>query len=128
MTQVSTAGALAALPALPRDEGGPVFREPWEAQAFAMAVALHEKGLFTWSEWAETLASAIRHAQAAGDRDHGDSSYAHWLDALETLVVAKGATSASLLRDRRDAFDRAARATPHGQPILLENDPARKRG
>jgi nitrile hydratase accessory protein len=114
---------LRAIPSIPCDAGGPVFREPWEAQAFAMAVALHEAGLFTWSEWAEHLASQIRLAQAAGDADTGDTYYMHWLAALERLVVEKGAATSTALALRRDAWDRAARATPHGQPILLDNDP-----
>jgi nitrile hydratase accessory protein len=117
------AGLAAALPDLPCDAAGPVFAEPWEAQAFAMAVALHERGLFTWSEWAARLSREIRAAQAAGDPDTGESYYRHWLAALEGLVVEKGAASADGLADRRDAWDRAARATPHGAPILLENDP-----
>ena len=58
-----------ALPDIPRDADGPVFREPWEAHAFAMALALHERGLFSWPEWAATLAVEIRRAQAAGDPD-----------------------------------------------------------
>jgi nitrile hydratase accessory protein len=128
VSAASAAAALAALPAVPRDADGPVFREPWEAQAFAMAVALHEKGLFTWPEWAEALSRAIRRAQEAGDPDCGDSYYEHWLSALEDIVVSKGAAGRNLLHDRRDAFDRAARATPHGQPILLENDPLRRPG
>ena len=81
---------IAALPGLPRDEGGPVFREPWEAQAFAMTLALYKRGLFTWPEWAETLGAEIKRAQAAGDPDSGDTYYRHWLAALERLVAEKG--------------------------------------
>ena len=114
---------LGALPDLPRQDGEPVFREPWEAQAFAMAVQLHERGVFTWNEWAATLAAEIKAAQAAGDPDTGDTYYRHWLAALEKLVAAKALTSASELAVRRDQWDRAARATPHGQPIALANDP-----
>src|SRR3954453_1704635 len=84
----------AVLPDLPRAGSEPVFREPWEAQAFAMAVALHQGGLFTWTEWAARLAQAIRTAQAQGDPDTGESYYHHWLAALEALVVEKGAASA----------------------------------
>ena len=108
---------------LPRDADGPVFAEPWEAQAFAMAVALHEAGLFGWAEWADHLSAEIRRAQAAGDADTGETYYRHWLAALERLVVEKGAATPAGLAERRDAWDRAARATPHGQPILLDNDP-----
>jgi nitrile hydratase accessory protein len=114
---------LAALPEIPRDAEGPVFREPWEAQAFAMAVALHERGVFNWTEWAAALASEIKAAQAEGDPDHGDTYYRHWLAALEKLVAAKALASSEELTVRRDQWDRAARATPHGQPIELANDP-----
>jgi nitrile hydratase accessory protein len=94
----------------------PAFREPWEAQAFALAVSLHHKGVFTSAEWAAALGREI--AQAAGT-DSGEEYYLHWLTALETLVVAKGAADARLLQATRQAWDRAARATPHGQPIVL---------
>jgi nitrile hydratase accessory protein len=114
---------LASLPQIPRDAEGPVFREPWEAQAFAMAVALHERGVFQWTEWAQALADEIKAAQAAGDPDTGDTYYRHWLAALEKLVAAKSVASPAELSTRRDQWDRAARATPHGQPIELANDP-----
>ena len=110
---------LSILPGIPREESGPLFREPWEAQAFALAVHLRDRGLFTWREWAETLGAEIRAARAAGDPDLGDSYYRHWLAALERLVVAKGAASTGGLSYMKDAWDRAARATPHGQPITL---------
>jgi nitrile hydratase accessory protein len=116
------AEALAALPELPRGNDGPVFAEPWQAQAFAMAVALQQRGLFTWTEWAERLAAEIRCAQAAGDPDRGDTYYHHWLAALEKVIVEHGLLSASDLAERHDAWDRAARATPHGEPIVLGRD------
>ena len=78
--------AIAAVPGIPRGPEGPVFREPWEAQAFAMAVALHERGLFTWGEWTAVLGDEIKRAQAAGDPDTGDTYYLHWLAALERIV------------------------------------------
>ena len=112
------------LPDLPCDGSGPVFREPWEAQAFAMVVDAHQKGLFTWPEWAQALAEQIKAAQAAGDPDTGETYYQHWLCALEQLVIAKGTISRSGLTDLQNAWERAAKATPHGQPIVLENDPA----
>jgi nitrile hydratase accessory protein len=108
-----------ALPGLPRDGAGPVFHEPWEAQAFAMALALHERGLFTWSEWAATLAQEIRAAQAAGDPDTGQTYYRHWLNALERLVAEKNVASGDALALYRQAWARAARRTPHGTPIIL---------
>ena len=116
------------LPDLPCDAQGPVFREPWEAQAFAMAVAAHQKGLFSWSEWAHSLAQAIKTAQAAGDPDTGETYYSHWLHALEHLVIAKGAITQQGLSDLQQAWQRAAHATPHGQPIVLDNDPWKQSG
>src|SRR5256884_1988698 len=85
--------AARSLPDLPQDAEGPVFREPWEAQAFAMTLALHERGLFTWPEWAAALAAEISAAQTSGDPDLGDTYYRHWLAALEKLVAEKGASS-----------------------------------
>ncbi|MGF9758390.1 nitrile hydratase accessory protein [Microvirga sp. 0TCS3.31] len=109
---------------IPRgDDGEPVFRAPWEAQAFAMTLALYEQGLFTWTEWAASLSAAIKRAQGAGDCDDGSTYYQHWLTAIEQLVRDKGITTEQALAERRGAWDRAAHATPHGQPILLENDP-----
>jgi nitrile hydratase accessory protein len=119
------AGALSALPSIPKDREGPVFQEPWEAQAFALAVSLHGRGLFSWAEWADALAAEIRAAHSAGDPDTGETYYVHWLAALERLVVRKGAATTQALDERRDAWDRAARATPHGLPITLDADPAR---
>jgi nitrile hydratase accessory protein len=107
------------LPGMPQDGGEPVFAEPWQAQAFAMALALYQRGLFSWPEWADTLSKQIAAAQAAGDADLGDTYYRHWLAALEALVAFKGASSASELARYRDAWDHAADRTPHGQPIAL---------
>ncbi|MEM8812600.1 MAG: nitrile hydratase accessory protein [Pseudomonadota bacterium] len=112
---------IAVLPGLHRDNNGPVFAEPWQAQAFAMAVSLNERGLFTWTEWAEALSTEIKRSQDAGDPDRGDTYYHHWLAALERLVASKGVSSATDLAARRDAWDRAAKATPHGQPITLQD-------
>jgi nitrile hydratase accessory protein len=111
--------AAVAVPGVPRDEDGPVFREPWEARAFAMALALHEAGVFTWAEWAEALGAEIKRAQAAGDPDTGETYYSHWLATLERLVAAKGVATADLLDRYRDAWDRASDRTPHGKPIEL---------
>jgi nitrile hydratase accessory protein len=116
------AGALAAareVPGVPQDDDGPVFREPWQAQAFAMALALHQNGLFTWPEWAATLADEIKRAQAAGDPDTGETYYLHWLAALERLVAEKGVASRETLDRYRDAWDHACDRTPHGKPIEL---------
>jgi nitrile hydratase accessory protein len=120
------AQAVASVAPIPRGEDGvAVFREPWEAQAFAMALALHKKGVFTWSEWAAALGAEIRRATEAGEDQDGSGYYRQWLSALERLVAEKGVASADSLHRRRDAWGRAAHATPHGQPILLENDPQR---
>lgn len=148
------------LPQIPRKGDTPVFREPWEARAFAMAVKLNERGLFTWSEWAETLGAEIKSAQASGDADlehippkrrrfgdkdmlqdsdpgaissrenesvfaesaQGDTYYLHWLAALEKLVTGKQVTSGEKLTARKEAWERAALATPHGEPIELGRD------
>jgi nitrile hydratase accessory protein len=112
--------AIAAVPGIPRGPEGPVFREPWEAEAFAMAVALHERGLFAWSEWTAVLAEEIRRAQANGDPDTGETYYRHWLAALERIVAEKGVTDPAALARYRDAWDRAADRTPHGAPIVLQ--------
>lgn len=122
------ARATAAVAPIPRGEdGAPVFREPWEAQAFALAVALHSRGVFTWTEWARALSDEIRRGEAAGDGADGSAYYRHWLAAIERLVSHKGVTTPQALADRRDAWDRAAHATPHGEPIVLENDPLSRR-
>jgi nitrile hydratase accessory protein len=107
---------------IPRDSDGPVFREPWEAQAFAMTLALHERGVFSWKEWATTLAAEIKRAQAAGDPDTGETYYSHWLNALEKLVAEKGVATQDTLHRYRDAWDRACDRTPHGQPIELREE------
>jgi nitrile hydratase accessory protein len=119
MDTAAVARAAAIVPGIPRDDAGPVFREPWEAQAFAMALALHERGLFTWTEWAATLADQIKRAQAEGDPDTGETYYRHWLATLERLVAEKGVTTSETLHRYRDAWDHAADRTPHGAPIEL---------
>jgi nitrile hydratase accessory protein len=113
------ADVAAAPSGIPSDSDSVVFREPWEAQAFAIAVALHERGLFSWPEWAATLADEISAAQALGDPDTGETYYHHWVAALERLVIANRATDAVTLSRRREAWNKAARRTPHGRPIEL---------
>ncbi len=119
MANASALEAARALPGIPRDDDGPVFREPWEAQAFAMTLALYDRGLFTWPEWAATLATEIKRAQAAGDPDTGETYYNHWLAALEAIVAGKGVATPDTLHRYRDAWDHACDRTPHGQPIEL---------
>ena len=116
---------LEALPGLPRDADGPVFREPWEATAFALTLRLHAAGHFTWAEWAQTLSAEIKAAQAAGDPDLGDTYYRHWLAALERLAAAKGLADADSLAQRKDAWRAAYLATPHGQPVRLAHEKGR---
>jgi nitrile hydratase accessory protein len=111
--------ATRTVPGIPRDADGPVFREPWEAQAFAMALALHARGLFSWTEWAAALAAEIKRAQAAGDADTGETYYRHWLATLERLIADKGVATPDTLYRYRDAWDHAADRTPHGSPIVL---------
>ena len=104
---------------IPRDEHGPVFRMPWEAEAFALAVSLKERGLFTWKEWAATLGDEIKKAQAAGDPDTGETYYQHWLATLERVLAEKGVVDSGTLVRTRDAWRRACARTPHGTPIEL---------
>ena len=119
--------ALAALPLL-RDDGGPVFAEPWQAQAFALAVKLSEQGHFTWKEWAAALAHELQAAADRGDPDDGSRYYEHWLAALERLVTAKGLADSSALVARKEAWTDAYRNTPHGRPVALPQAPARPDG
>jgi nitrile hydratase accessory protein len=122
MPDLVNAKQIAALPRLPCDHDGPVFAEPWQAQAFAMAVKLSEKGHFTWKEWAATLADELKSAADRGEPDDGSRYYEHWLAALERLVTAKGLTDAAALQARKEAWADAYRHTPHGKPIELRAD------
>ncbi|WP_027536091.1 nitrile hydratase accessory protein [Bradyrhizobium sp. WSM3983] len=119
MSSDAAAAATAAVPSIPRDDDGPVFRAPWEAHAFAMVLTLHDRGVFTWPEWAVALADEIKRAQAAGDPDTGETYYLHWLATLEGLVARKGVASMDTLSRYRDAWNHAADRTPHGKPIEL---------
>ena len=110
---------LSLIPRRPGDAESPVFREPWEAHAFAMVISLHERGVFDWTEWAVALGAQIGKAQTQGDADLGDTYYHHWLGALEGLVETKGVTTAAHLEHFRNAWDSAADRTPHGHPIEL---------
>lgn len=110
---------LTALPRLPRDEDGPIFAEPWQAQAFALAVKLSEQGHFTWKEWATTLADEIKAAANRGEPDDGSRYYHHWLAALERLVSAKHLSDPASTLARKKAWADAYRRTPHGKPVEL---------
>jgi len=110
---------LAELPSIPRDEEGPVFAEPWQAQAFALAVKLSEQGHFTWKEWAAALADELKAAADRGEADDGSHYYEHWLTALERLAMQKGLTDKQALDDRKEAWADAYRHTPHGKPVEL---------
>ncbi len=105
---------------IPQAEGEPVFAEPWEAQAFAMAVSLNKQGMFTWNEWADTLSAKLAVEDA---NKSGADYYMHWLAALEEIVAVKCNVTPQDQEDRKDQWLRAAAATPHGQTILLKNDP-----
>jgi nitrile hydratase accessory protein len=111
---------LEALPPLPRDEQGPVFAEPWQAQAFALAVKLSEAGHFTWKEWAASLATELKAAADRGEPDDGSHYYEHWVAALERLVTEKRLTDLPSLAARKDAWADAYRHTPHGKPVELK--------
>ncbi len=114
--------AARVVPGIPVDQDGPVFKEPWEAEAFAIALALFDRGVFTWGEWATTIGDEIRKAQAAGDPDTGATYYRHWLSTLERLVTEKQVTTREQLDRTHDAWEHAAHRTPHGTPIVLQPD------
>jgi nitrile hydratase accessory protein len=113
------ADRLQALAGLPRDEGGPVFAEPWQAQAFALAVKLSERGHFTWKEWTGALADELKAAADRGEPDDGSRYYHHWQAALERLVAEKGLADPASMRARKEAWADAYRHTPHGKPVEL---------
>jgi nitrile hydratase accessory protein len=106
-------------PGLPRDQDGPVFSQPWEAKAFALAIRLSEAGFFTWPEWVRVLSREIKAAQQRGDPDLGDTYYCHWLNALESICAANGLVGREDMRRRKANWRRAYLNTPHGQPIEL---------
>jgi nitrile hydratase accessory protein len=114
--------AAQSVQSIPRNDEGPVFRAPWEAEAFALAVSLNERGVFTWAEWAQVLGDEIKKAQAAGDPDTGETYYHHWLATLERILAEKGVTDPYQLARTRDAWERACERTPHGAPIELRPD------
>jgi nitrile hydratase accessory protein len=111
---------LSDLPPLPRDDGGPVFAEPWQAQAFALAVKLSDEGHFTWKEWAAALAAELKAAADRGEPDDGTHYYEHWLATLEGLLNAKGLTDPVALQTRKEAWAEAYRRTPHGKQVELK--------
>lgn len=108
-----------ALPKLPRGDDGPVFAEPWQAQAFALAVKLSEQGYFTWKEWATALGDELREGADRGEPDDGSHYYEHWLATLERLVSAKGLLDSQVMFARKEAWADAYRHTPHGKPVEL---------
>ena len=107
---------------IPRDQEGPVFAEPWQAQAFAIAVKLSQKGYFTWKEWAAALADELKAAAKRGEPDDGSRYYEHWLTALERMVASKGLSDPNALLERKKAWADAYRHTPHGKPVELRRD------
>ena len=119
MKRADVAALQAELPGLPSDTDGPVFEAPWQAQAFAMTLALHERGEFTWKEWAQTLAGVIAEVRLRNEADTGERYYEHWLTALERIATRKGLVTDALLLARRQQWEEAAHRTPHGLPIEL---------
>jgi nitrile hydratase accessory protein len=114
---------LAQSPGLPKSaEGDPLFPEPWAAEAFAMTVHLHERGLFAWSEWAEALSHELHKPGTAVD---GSDYFDRWVAALSSLLAAKGIADSEVVLSLQQSWQRAAEATPHGKPIELVNDPLR---
>ena len=108
------------LPLLPRDRDGPVFHEPWQAQAFGLVMMLYRRGVFAWPEWAERLAAQIAAGKARGDSDDAGLYYEYWLAALEQLIADRQLLTRTEILARKDQWERAARATPHGKPIELQ--------
>jgi len=98
----------------------PVFAEPWEAHAFALAVKLSEAGVFTWSEWSTALAEELAAASQRREPDDGSRYYHHWLAALERLAAAKNLVAPPALRARKEEWAEAYRHTPHGKPVTLQ--------
>ena len=117
----------ATLPSLPRDEGGPIFAEPWQAQAFALAVQLSAQGYFTWKEWSAALAEELKAAAQRGEPDDGSHYYEHWLGALEKLTAVNGLSSKEEMLRRKEAWAEAYRKTPHGKPVELRSATAEDR-
>ena len=123
MNLSDAAARLAQSPQLPiSTEGDPVFPEPWNAEVFAMTVHLHRQGLFTWPEWAETLSTELHRPRRC---QNGSDYFDCWSDALCKLLVARGILDDKQIAELQHSWQRAAAATPHGKPILLENDPLR---
>ena len=91
---------------------GPPFAEPWQAQAFALAVQLHRQGAFSWTQWSQALGEAIA---SASDAEYYDC----WVAALERLTSDRGLASVEALGERKDAWAEAYRRTPHGRPVEL---------
>jgi nitrile hydratase accessory protein len=96
-----------------------VFDEPWQAEAFALVVHLHDRGAFTWTEWAGALTAEIKAADARGEPGDGVHYYEHWLAALERLVLKRGLAEPEALAIRKQAWADAYRHTPHGRPVVL---------
>lgn len=111
---------LAALLSIPRDDDGPVFAEPWQAQAFALAVRLSAENHFTWAEWTAAFSAELKAAAARGTTDDGSNYYHHWLTALERLVVEKRLADSAVLHAQKEAWREAYLRTPHGKPVSLE--------
>jgi nitrile hydratase accessory protein len=123
LSQCETRSPLAQSPQLPKSpDGEPVFPEPWAAEAFAITVHLHERGLFTWNEWAETLS---RELHKPGRAEDGSDYFDCWVAALSAILVKLGVADADMILDLQKSWQRAAEATPHGKPIELANDPLR---
>jgi nitrile hydratase accessory protein len=119
LSQADGFARFAATGGLPRDADGPVFDEPWQAEAFALTIRLHEAGRFTWNEWAETLAAVLRETRERGEADDGSRYYDHWLVALERMVTSKHLLNSDDLHRRKSDWAKAYRSTPHGEPVVL---------
>lgn len=108
------------IPGLPHDEAGPTFAEPWQAEAFALAVSLSQAGYFTWQEWSDALGRELAAATARGEPDDGSRYYEYWLATLERLAIAKRLADPAQMDERKEAWAEAYRTTPHGKPVALD--------
>lgn len=107
---------LAEVQSIPRKDGEAVFNEPWEARAFAMAVELNEKGVFSWSEWGNIFSANLK---VNSQSQQPASYYRVWMKTLEQLVEAKEISNRKERLSRQAEWQEAAERTPHGRPIVL---------
>ena len=104
-----------------RMDGEPVFDAPWQASVLAIADTLIARGVVPPRIWSEALGAALKAAESRGEPDNAETYYRAALTALERLAETHGGVTAASVEDRRNAWEAAYRATPHGEPVLLAN-------